>query len=156
MSESEPKETRPEKTMRQHFDLDLGLEALQAGNMAKDRAMMRRGAMKQQDGTLGTSSENPEPLDDEMNIRVGDEVNNHYHQAPEPEPEPEPAQAVQPDSMSTLGKLLFAAIFTGGGVIAGVSGASLLGAFDHPQVEVPVDTNTHKQHAVQTIVKQLD
>lgn len=151
MPESGPNETRPEKTMRQHFDLDLGLEALQAAQMAKDREMMRRGAMKQQDGTLGISPGNPEPLDDDMNIRVGDET-NHYHLEPTPAPVPQP----KPQSAGLLPKMALAAALLGTGGVATLGTAWALGAFDHPQVEVPVDTNTHKQHAVQTVVKQLD
>ncbi len=75
-------ETPGERTMRQWYQGKLGERLLQAGQMAKDRKMLRRGVRMQQDGTLGQQAGSPAE-EDGMNIRVGDEVHNHYGAEPQ-------------------------------------------------------------------------
>lgn len=79
-----PETVQPQEEMnprlRQWFQMRAAERILQAGNMAKDRGLLRRGAQKQQDGTLGQSG--PEPsasASDAMNIAVGDVTNHNYY-----------------------------------------------------------------------------
>ena len=95
-------ETPPERVMRQFYQAKLGEQLGQFAEMAAGRDMLRRGAKKQQDGTLGKDTGEPEA--DDMNIRVGDEVHQHYHSppaAPQPQPTPRTPQPSAADPVET-------------------------------------------------------
>ena len=102
--------------MRQWFQGKLAERLLQAGQMAQGREMLRRGALKMQDGTLGQPGE-PTDGGDQMEIRVGDEV--HYHT----EPAAQPAPAAAPVAAVTSSLLAKAAPY----LVAGALGASGVG-----------------------------
>lgn len=72
-----PELTAGEKVLKHWYQGKLGERLLQAAQMGLDRAMLRRGARKMQNGTLGQPGDAPAG-EDEMNIRIGDEVHNHY------------------------------------------------------------------------------
>jgi len=62
--------TPGEQTLRQWYQGRLAMTLMQGASMEKNRQMLRRGAMKQQDGTLG---EPGEPAEEEpVNISIGD------------------------------------------------------------------------------------
>jgi len=71
-------ETPGEKTIRRFYEAKLAGRLMHLGQMAQDRALLQRGVRKMQDGTLYQPGE---PEDDEMNIRIGDDV-HHHHPAP--------------------------------------------------------------------------
>jgi hypothetical protein len=108
--------------------------------MAKDRAMLRRGATKQQDGTLGQPDEGQEakPMTDAMTISVGDAV--HYHEAPSPPAETAPAKSS--GIAGAVGKAAIMAALVGSGVGVGAAIPWMLGLLNRalsPAVETPVD-----------------
>lgn len=126
------KETSGQKAIRQSYQGEVGERLLQAGQMGQDRAMMRRGAQKQQDGTLGQPG--TKTLDDEMNIRVGDEV--HYHHPP-------PATASPPALVRTLAKVgLVAALMAGSGGLGATLAGLLSGGNTEPPPADAVDNDT--------------
>lgn len=159
---AQPEETPARRLMRQWYQALLGLKVLQAGQMAEDRRMLRRGARKQQDGTLGTTDQPPENEVDEMQIRVGDEVHHHVHNNVAAPPPPEPPPPTEPDTpppeapapaepdptperegMSTLGKV---AVALGAAALIpgiGIPLAAAFGAFDKPPAHAEfTDTDT--------------
>jgi hypothetical protein len=84
--------------MRQWYQGKLAERLMQAAEMAKDRALLRRGSRKQQDGTLGRATPGSSGEGDEdMQIRIGDEL--HYHppasQASAPPPATKPSLAAK-------------------------------------------------------------
>ena len=74
-----PPENPPERVMRQWYQAKLGERLGQFAEMSASRDLIRRGAKKMQDGTIGKDT--GEPGVEDMNIRVGDEVHQHYHEA---------------------------------------------------------------------------
>jgi len=73
-----PTETPGEKTLRRFYEGRLADRLIQVASMERNRALLRRGARKMQDGTLGQCgdlTEEEEPL----NISIGDQI--HYHAA---------------------------------------------------------------------------
>lgn len=56
------------------FQGKLAERMTQLAQLTQDRSLLRRGARKQQDGTLGTATNTDE--DESMNIRIGDEINH--------------------------------------------------------------------------------
>ena len=140
MPETVQTETPADRTMRRWFEGKLAERLGQAGQMFQDRAMMRRGAKKQQDGTLNQPGE-PEPED--MNIRVGDEI--HYYDAPKTIA----SSPVQTSGFADfLKKAAIAAALTAGGAGVGVGIPWLLGAFEKaapavvPAAVESIDTDT--------------
>jgi hypothetical protein len=125
-------ETPPEKTMRRWYEAKLAERLLQAGQMAKDRALLRRGARKMQDGVLG-APEGPE--EEDMQIRVGDEV--HYHQG---------QQKAAPSSvrakMGTLAKLGIAAALFASGAGIGAAVPLVLDALTQAPAATATDHDT--------------
>ncbi len=149
MSETVQTETPGRRTKRQWFQGKLGERLLQAGQMALDRKMLRRGAVKQQNGTLGEPDETLDAWDDSMEIRVGDEI--HYHQT-EPTSSPKPAEpaATIRDHKPRSASLLPAALAVGS-ALAGAAGPVGILAYQaikavvEPAVvvqPVPADANT--------------
>lgn len=132
---------RPARDLGIHwFQSILAERLLHAGQMAQNTAMMRRGGLKMQDGTLGQPGNPEEPED--MNIQVGNETHNHYAAPEKPEPAALPSAS---GAAMTLGKMALVAALAGTGVgVAGPAVAWLLGAFDKPEppaVTIPVDNN---------------
>ena len=128
-------ETPERRVMRQWFQGKLGERLLQAAQMAKDRAMLRRGARKQQDGMLGkpgTSSESE--ASENMQIRVGDEI--HHHHGYMGNGDSSPTGQVAKTGLSARAKtaLVALAIMLAGTVLPGIGAlaAWMGGAFDKP------------------------
>lgn len=118
------------------FKAKLAERLLQAGTMAKNAAMLRRGAFKMQDGTLGKEPDKPEEPDD-MNIRVGDDTTHNHYAAPEPVTPPASKAAM------TLGKVALVAALagTGGaGAVAAVAVPWLLNALNKPPAVTAPET----------------
>ncbi len=155
---AQPKETPGQRTMRQWFQAKLGMNVLQAAQMAEDRKLLRRGARKQQDGLLGTSEQPPEnEVGEDMQIRVGDEVHHHVHNdvAPSPPPAEPPTEVPTPtepeapprrEGMGTLAKVAMtlgaAALIPGIGIPLAVGWAAAFGAFDKPPAPTVEFTDT--------------
>ena len=112
--------------------------------MSKDRALLRRGSRKMQDGTLGQKSDNETTEDGQMNIHIGDLVVSQTEQPPPSIPEVARPN-IAPASEGAWGPLkkaiLATALLTGGGGLATI-GSWALGAFDHPTPPAMVDTDT--------------
>jgi len=70
-------ETPGQKTMRRFYEGRLAERLMLASDLHEGRALMRRGARKQQDGTLGEPGD-AATAEEQMAIRIGDEI--HYHQ----------------------------------------------------------------------------
>lgn len=158
---TEQTETPPQRVMRQWFQGKLGERLLQVAQMAKDRALLRRGARKQQDGTLGQAGGSPDdPAEsdagDDMQIRVGDEVHHHTYPAPV-------ESTVQPMTESPrAGMSTWAKTALGLGITAlassllpaiGVPLAAWMGAFDKPPVHAPQFTDTDTDTFPSVIVR---
>ena len=108
-------EAPPLKTMRRFFEGRLAERLLLAGNMAADRALLRRGARKMQDGTLGQ----PDGIgteDETVHIRIGDD---YYHQDTAQPPQTQPAATAMTARTGLAQKLgaaaLVAALLGSGG-----------------------------------------
>jgi len=70
-----PTETPGEKTLRRFYEGRIADRLIQVASMERNRALLRRGARKMQDGTLGQPGD---PSGEEpVNISIGD---IHYHQ----------------------------------------------------------------------------
>lgn len=123
MPETAQNETPARRTMRQWFQAKIAERMMQAGHLAQNREMLRRGAIKMQDGTLGQDTGEPEAeARDDMNIRVGDEVHHHY---PEPAAEPtEPGDTTRArkarSSWLLPAALVVGSALTGGAVPTGI------------------------------------
>lgn len=112
----ETTETPPRRVMRQWFQGKLAERLLQAGQMAQSRELLRRGALKMQDGTLGQPGE-PAGMDEPMQIRVGDEVHYHTEPAAVPPTPAVPATSTTPSLLAKAAPLLLAgALGASGGV----------------------------------------
>ncbi len=130
-------ETTPKDVGIEWFRGKLAERLMQAGAMSLDRSLLRRGAKKMQDGTLGKPSDGDE-VDDEMNIHIGDTTTVS--------PQPQAARLIpQPSAGNPAGDVLkklvvsAALLAAGGGV--GVAIPWLLGAFDKPAAVVPAATS---------------
>ena len=101
--------------------------------------MLRRGAMKQQNGTLGQPSTSGEadPMSGDLTISVGDSIHYHQQAAGSSAPQPPPKKP-----MGVLGKAALAAALAGGGFGLGYGVPWLIGMFNRPPppVETPVDS----------------
>jgi len=110
--------------------------------MAKDRALLRRGSRKMQDGTLGQKGDSESEEDGEMNIHIGDVITS--------QPESKAITASATDAMGSLAKQLAvgAALAVGAGGLAGGVIPWALGVFDKPEpaVQTMVDTDTDTQY----------
>ena len=149
MVENAQSETPGQRTMRQWYQAKIGERLIQVAQMAKERSMLRRGAIKQQDGTLGSTGNPADLMDEPMNISVGDQT--HYHAAPLPSEESQE----QPRASATVGALAkwaLAAALVGSGTAAGVGVPWLMellrGAPTQDQ-PVPVDLNTQYEALLQ-------
>jgi hypothetical protein len=126
-----PLETPPEKTMRRFYEVKLAERLMQAASLERNRRLLRRGARKQQDGTLGEPGDSSSPEDD-VNIHIGD-----IHQL-NPLPSNNRPQA---SGVSKLAKsALVAATLLGGGGGIGLAVPWLLGAFDRPATTTTTNT----------------
>lgn len=87
------------KVMKQWYQGKLAERLLQATEMAKSRRLLRRGARKQQDGTLGMKDPALDNSNEEedVNIRIGDEY--YYGNLPTDEDnvQQKPAQGELPE-----------------------------------------------------------
>ena len=137
MPETEAKEAK--KVMRHWFQGKLAERMMQATSIAQGRAILRRGARKMQDGTLGSIAAGDAVEDDDMGVSVGNKITNYYGMAP-PASEPEVARSNAAGSLvKTL--LISAALVAGPGI--GVAIPWALGAFDKPAAAaVSADTDT--------------
>ena len=129
--------------MKQWYQGKLTERLMQAGAMAKDRALLRRGSRKMQDGTLGERSDNAVE-NDAMNIHIGDVVVSQSEQTPPPSPVQEVARPNIAPAAGAWGPLR-KAIFVAGLLSAGTGLGMLIGASDEPVPPAPVahtDTNT--------------
>ena len=68
----ESTETPAEKVMRQWYQGKLAERLMQMAHLAQNRSLLRRGARKMQDGTLGQVTDDAE--EDPVNIHIGDVV----------------------------------------------------------------------------------
>lgn len=128
---SQIEETPAQRTARRWYEMRIAERLMQAASLAQNRALLRRGARKLQDGNLGFSNNQANLEEEPMQIRVGDEI--HYQQAPPPAPNLLPQS---PGSLiRTVGIPLLAAVLGGG---AGFGIPWLLGAF---QQAAPVATS---------------
>jgi len=73
-------ETPGEKTMRRWYEGKLAERLLQATQMAASRNLLRRGARKMQDGTLGQPGDPSE--EEPVNILIGDQTYNVPPESP--------------------------------------------------------------------------
>jgi len=117
MATETPAETPARKVMRQWFQGKLAERLAHSANMSLDRELLRRGARKQQDGTLGQPSQSADTAETAgVNIRVGDDI--HYHT--------ESARQAPADSTKTLTqKLLPYALVAASALGAGGLGSGL-------------------------------
>ena len=154
---SAPLETPAEKTMRRWYEGKLAERLMQAASMMQDRALMRRGAEKQQNGTLGQADHDPTP--DPMNISIGDQI---IYQQPEATP---PATSVPSNPLSASAasqtplwqKALMAASLIASGAGAGAGIPWLLGAFDKPAAtQSPNFNDTNTEYELSITPPQTD
>jgi len=131
-------ETPPERVMRQWYQGKLAERMGQFGAMLQSRELLRRGALKQQDGTLGQPGDPPD-LEDDMQIRVGDEVHYHQEATPAAPVAMQPATKPEPSLLAKAAPLLLAAAIGASGV--GIP-AWMAGAFSKPAAIESVDTDT--------------
>jgi len=132
--------------MRQWYQGKLAERLGQFSAMMKDRNMVRRGALKMQDGTLGQEGDPLALEDSDMNIRVGDEV--HYH-TPAAEVVSSPVATTELTSepkQSLLTKTLPFVLASALGASGIAVPAWMAGAFSKPvtlpSVKTAVDTDT--------------
>ena len=121
-------ETPGQRVFRQWFQGKLAERMIAAGLMARKTDMLLRGALKQQDGTLGQPGE-PTGADD-MQISVGDT----YVMGGDTAEAPAAPTAATPSLLSKALPYVLAAVLGGGGVVGGLSVAGLRGG-DKPAVE---------------------
>ncbi len=133
-------ETPPRKTMRRWFEMRLANEAAMILHGANGRKLLHRLAKKTQDGTLGKTDPSVDQQlgSEDMQIRIGDEVHNHYQQEP-------PQVASQPTPASGIKRAaMIAALVAGGGGI-GAAVPMVLDAMKPatpPAAVTPTDENT--------------
>lgn len=129
-------ETPGEKTIRRYYEGRLAARLMHVASMEQNRAMLRRGARKMQEGTLGQPGE---PIEEEpVNISIGDVIQYLPQAAAESmvaqlpaTPVTAPAPATPATAATPLWQraaLTAALLASGAGAGAGVPW--LLGAFD--------------------------
>jgi len=144
-----PTETPKERVMRQWYQMKIAERTGQFGNMLQNFAMLRRGAKKQQQGTLGQPDGAEDAGEDPMHISVGDTYMTVHQSADTDGAQPE-TDVAQPTTsgMSTAQKLALGTALAvgigGGGLGIGTLIASLLRP-DTPTQEF-VDTDTDTQY----------
>lgn len=119
-------ETPGQKTMRRFYEGRLVERLMLATDLAQSRAMLRRGARKQQDGTLGQSVPGDSQEDEPMQIRIGDDIHVGGLSTPQPaanQPSTPAATAATTGPSGWAQNLGRAAV-----VAAGLLGAGGLGA----------------------------
>ena len=139
----QPAETPAEKTMRRYYEGRLAERLMQAASLAENRRMLRRGARKQQDGTLGQPGE-PSDLEDDVQIHIGD-----IHQVTSQPAATTalvasvPLEATDGGLGGTLKKAAVAAALVAGGTGAGMIASHLLADDPTPAVaEAGPDADT--------------
>jgi len=110
-------ETPAEKTMRRFYEGSLAERLMQAASMERNRQLLRRGALKQQDGTLGQpAGDGAGEGDDDVHIHIGD-IHSSQQQAPVAEqPSPLPQEAGGWTDFAKKAAVA-AALLAGGGAI---------------------------------------
>ena len=117
-----------ERLKKNWMNTRLAHEAVVLEKLQKDGSVVRRLVRKNQDGTLGKATSEPEDADD-MGVAVGNETtHNHYY--------------AKPNGVSVLAKAAITAALLGSGVAAGAAIPWLLGMLNPPAAETPVDTTT--------------
>ena len=139
-----PVVTPGEKLMLQRYQGRLAERLLQATSLAQNRNLLRRGARKMQDGTLGTASDGAE--EEPVNIHIGDMT---VTQSATPLSQAEPTTPASKKDIGSLLKtlLISAALAAGPGI--GVAIPWALGAFDRPAAAAVVDTDTDTRYKLQ-------
>jgi len=144
-----PTETPKERVMRQWYQMKIAERTGQFGNMLQNFSMLRRGAKKQQDGTLGQSGGAEDVGDEPMQISVGDTYMT-VHQSAETGGAEAETDVAQPSNngMSTAQKLALGtaiALGLGGG---GLGIGTLIASLVHPDTPTQefVDTDTDTQY----------
>ncbi len=134
-------ETPAEKLMLQWYQGKLAERLMQATSLTQNRNLLRRGARKMQDGTLGTCIGDTDTEEEPVNIHIGDLT---IAQAAPSLPPTTPA--AKKDIGSLLKTLLIsAALAAGPGV--GIAIPWALGAFDKPKMPAAmVDTDTDTRY----------
>lgn len=136
--------TSPEKVAAQWYQMRLANEAVQAAQMFRDRELLRRGARKMQDGKLGTP-ETPPAEEEDMQVRIGDEV--HYHQNESAAAAARPASAASTLTKRALPLALAAALGGGAGALPWLVPALL----DRPEVEETDYTDRDTQYLLELV-----
>lgn len=147
-----------EKITRQYIQLKgIAYEAMMLDKIMRQNAIARDIAVRSANGTLGKAPENNMPDEDDMGIRIGDEIHHHHHAAPPApvaQPSPIAPSTTQPAPPATTeaatGKLspwitsaaVIAASALGGGVAVPIGGAVIdwMTSNDPPAVTQPVET----------------
>jgi len=139
--------TPGEQTLRQWYQGRMALELLQGTSMERNRQMLRRGAKKMQDGTLGQPGE---PAEEEpVNISIGDTYQVMPAQQGQQQPTPTaPSASVSsgagteagPAVAAPAGTPLWKQVATVAAVIAGMGGAAGLGSYLTSQAAAPATT----------------
>ena len=146
--------TPGEQTLRQWYQGRMALELLQGTSMERNRQMLRRGAKKMQDGTLGQPGE---PAEEEpVNISIGDTYQvMPVQQTPQlaAQPAVAPASSVsagagtdaapaatEAPAAPAAATPLWKQVATVAAVIAGMGGAAGLGSYLTSQAAAPATT----------------
>lgn len=106
-----------EKFKRQYMQLEgLGFQSMMLDKIMQQNKMAREIAQRTADGTLGqpAAAQATEQAEDEMGIRIGDEVNHHYPAAAPPAATPPATQ--QASGMSSTAKFAAAAALLAAGI----------------------------------------
>lgn len=122
----------------------LGWEAMMLDKVQRQNKIVRETVQRQMNGTLGKPIEGQAVEEDDMAIRIGDEVHNHYS-TPAPAPTPAAAPATPATAgMSALGKAALGAALALGGAGAGAAVVNALSGQPSTTVVAPsgVDTDT--------------
>lgn len=124
-----------EKVKRWYIQLKgLGWEGMMLDKVMKQNAIARDTALRAASGTLGQPGATPSlPEEDDMGIRIGDEVHNHYAlpapSAPQASPGTASATAPAPaESKSTLSTVLKAGALIVAGSALGSAGPMVVNA----------------------------
>ncbi len=135
-------ETPPQRMMRQWYQGKLTERMSMMAGLLANRAMLRRGAFKMQDGTLGQATGEP-TAEEDMQIRVGDEIHNHYEAESSRSNQSPTGIATKRSLLSRAAPLLLAgAMGTGIGIPAAAGVAWAMGLFGKPAAVIPADTDT--------------
>lgn len=116
-----------EKFKRQYLQLKMGFEGMMLDKIMKQNAIARDVAIRTANGTIGQMQSGEGAEGDDMGIRIGDEINHHYHSEPQP-------PAVN-HSIGTLGKVAIAAGLVGAGAVPGAVAAYMLTRPEPPHIQ---------------------